>query len=78
MGPGSDAWLLFTSNFPVLWLCILTSLGLGHTNGVWTKFQGHRMQTVGVVDAEYITHLALPTLGTSDGKKASITGNLLF
>lgn len=35
------------------------------------KFQGNRTKTIGVVDAEYVAHLALPTLGASDGKKAS-------
>lgn len=29
------------------------------------------MKNVGVVDAEYIVHLGLPTLGGSDGNKAS-------
>jgi hypothetical protein len=33
--------------------------------------QGDRMKNVGVVDAEYIVHLGLPTLGGSDGNKAS-------
>ncbi|XP_048335819.2 uncharacterized protein LOC107408523 isoform X2 [Ziziphus jujuba] len=31
--------------------------------------QGNRTKTIGVVDAEYVAHLALPTLGASDGKK---------
>uniref|UniRef100_A0A2N9IE28 Uncharacterized protein n=1 Tax=Fagus sylvatica TaxID=28930 RepID=A0A2N9IE28_FAGSY len=33
--------------------------------------QGDRMKNVGVVDSEYIVHLGLPTLGGSDGNKAS-------
>ncbi|KAL5555138.1 hypothetical protein UlMin_037374 [Ulmus minor] len=33
--------------------------------------QGDRMKNVGVVDAEYVVHLALPTLGVSNNIKAS-------
>lgn len=73
MGTWSAARLLFTSNFLVLWLLYFWILR--HANDVWTKFQGDRTENIGVVDAEYIAHLALPTLGTSDGKKASTPVN---
>ena len=33
--------------------------------------QGDRTKNVGVVDAEYIVHMGLPTLGFSEGNKAS-------
>ncbi|CAK9134201.1 unnamed protein product [Ilex paraguariensis] len=33
--------------------------------------QGDRTKNVGVVDAEYIVHMGLPTLGFSEGHKAS-------
>ncbi|CAK9165377.1 unnamed protein product [Ilex paraguariensis] len=33
--------------------------------------QGDRIKNVGVVDAEYIVHMGLPTLGFSDGNKLS-------
>ncbi|PON79873.1 hypothetical protein TorRG33x02_234920 [Trema orientale] len=40
--------------------------------------QGDRTKKVGVVDAEYVAHLALPTLGVSNDKKASIIRKFLL
>lgn len=34
--------------------------------------QGDRTQNIGVVDAEYVIHLGLPTLGEPSGKKAQL------
>lgn len=36
-------------------------------------FQGDRMKNVGVVDAEYIVHFGLPTLGGSAEHEASVS-----
>lgn len=57
-------WLPFRT-----WLVIL--------NRVETSIQGDRVKKVGVVDAEYVVHMALPTLGVSSNIKASITQNSL-
>uniref|UniRef100_M1CBQ5 Uncharacterized protein n=1 Tax=Solanum tuberosum TaxID=4113 RepID=M1CBQ5_SOLTU len=61
MGIGYEAWLLcagkskqLSSYFPSLLDMIITRV---------ISSQGDRTKKVGVVDAEYITHLAVPSLG---------------
>ncbi|GMN33219.1 hypothetical protein TIFTF001_004037 [Ficus carica] len=39
--------------------------------------QGDRVKKVGVVDAEYVVHMALPTLGVTNDNKARIAQNIL-
>lgn len=47
------------------------------TYHVRTFVQGNRVKKVGVVDAEYVVHMALPTLGVTNDNKARITQNIL-
>ncbi|CAI8591596.1 unnamed protein product [Vicia faba] len=56
-------------SWPCVWHMIQNDLI--HAWGLDKQFgycaQGDRMRNIGVVDAEYIVHLGLPTLGGSDG-----------
>ncbi|CAK8530114.1 unnamed protein product [Lathyrus sativus] len=60
-------------SWPCVWHMIQNDLI--HAWGLDRQFgycaQGDRMKNIGVVDAEYIVHLGLPTLGGSNGNETS-------
>lgn len=74
MGLGYEAWLLCAGKSKQLSSYFSSLLGMIITRVI--SSQGDRTKKVGVVDAEYITHLAIPSLGANSDVETASSSSL--